>query len=114
MDYRKNTGPCQLDFAHRRYHQSRNIGKLHHSCRDFAINSYFLEHFVQEEIQLYADQKTDVWSREALALHVIDDRVRVGHPATGDGERPGRLKIRGLLASLINPKIHLVPLPPVW
>ncbi|HWM91924.1 MAG TPA: hypothetical protein VN493_14255 [Thermoanaerobaculia bacterium] len=32
-----------------------------HSYRDVAINSYFLERFVQEEIPLQADQKTDVW-----------------------------------------------------
>lgn len=32
-----------------------------HSYRDFAINGYFLQHFVEEEIPLQADQKTDVW-----------------------------------------------------
>lgn len=32
-----------------------------HSYRDVAINSYFLERFVDEEIPLQADQKTDVW-----------------------------------------------------
>jgi hypothetical protein len=32
-----------------------------HSYRDVAVNSYFLGHFVDEEITLRADQKTDVW-----------------------------------------------------
>jgi hypothetical protein len=32
-----------------------------HSYRDVTVNDYFLEHFVDEEIPLRADQKTDVW-----------------------------------------------------
>jgi hypothetical protein len=32
-----------------------------HSYRDVAINSYFLERFVEDDIPLRADQKTDVW-----------------------------------------------------
>lgn len=32
-----------------------------HSYRDVAVNGHFLEHFVDEEIPLQADQKTDVW-----------------------------------------------------
>ena len=63
-----------------------------HSYRDFAINSYFLEHFVEEEIPLQADQKTDVWSVAKLERYMgRDNRVRVGHPATGNGERPRRV-----------------------
>lgn len=32
-----------------------------HSYRDVAINSYFINHFADEEIPLRADQKSDVW-----------------------------------------------------
>lgn len=32
-----------------------------HSYRDVTINGYFIEQFVEEEIPLQADQKTDVW-----------------------------------------------------
>ena len=32
-----------------------------HSYRDVALNGYFLEQFVEEDIPLQADQKTDVW-----------------------------------------------------
>ncbi|MDC8014149.1 hypothetical protein [Tahibacter soli] len=32
-----------------------------HSYRDVAVNSYFLEHFVQRDIPLYADQKSAIW-----------------------------------------------------
>jgi hypothetical protein len=32
-----------------------------HSYRDVALNGYFLEHFLDDEIVLHADQKTDVW-----------------------------------------------------
>ncbi len=32
-----------------------------HSYRDVAVNSYFLEQFIDEDVTLFADQKTDVW-----------------------------------------------------
>jgi len=32
-----------------------------HSYRDVGINSYFLDHFVDQDVPLLADQKTDVW-----------------------------------------------------
>ena len=32
-----------------------------HSYHDVAVNGYFLEHFLDGEILLHADQKTDVW-----------------------------------------------------
>jgi len=42
------------------------------SYRDFAINAYFLERFVEEEISLYADQKTDVWSVAKLERYMSE------------------------------------------
>jgi hypothetical protein len=41
-----------------------------HSYRDVGINGYFLERFVEEEIPLYADQKTDVWSVAKLERYM--------------------------------------------
>lgn len=41
-----------------------------HSYRDVAINGYFLEHFVDEEIALQADQKTDVWCLAKLERYM--------------------------------------------
>ena len=43
-----------------------------HSYRDFAINGYFLEHFLEEEISLQADQKTDVWSVAKLERYMTE------------------------------------------
>lgn len=43
-----------------------------HSYRDVAINSYFLERFVQEEIPLQADQKTDVWCVAKLERYMSE------------------------------------------
>ncbi len=43
-----------------------------HSYRDVAINSYFLDHFVNEEIPLRADQKTDVWCVAKLERYLSE------------------------------------------
>jgi hypothetical protein len=43
-----------------------------HSYRDVAINSYFLEHFLDEEIPLQADQKSDVWSVAKLERYMTE------------------------------------------
>lgn len=32
-----------------------------HSYRDVAVNAHFLDLFLEEEVELQADQKTDVW-----------------------------------------------------
>lgn len=41
-----------------------------HSYRDVAINSHFLELFVEEEVELHADQKTDVWCMAKLERYM--------------------------------------------
>ena len=43
-----------------------------HSYRDIAINSYFLEYFVEEEIPLRADQKTDIWCIAKLERYLSE------------------------------------------
>jgi hypothetical protein len=43
-----------------------------HSYRDVAINSYFLQHFVDEDIPLRADQKTDVWCVAKLERYLSE------------------------------------------
>ena len=43
-----------------------------HSYRDYAINGYFLEHFLEEEIPLRADQKTDVWAVAKLERYMAE------------------------------------------
>jgi hypothetical protein len=43
-----------------------------HSYRDVAINGYFLEHFVDEEIPLQADQKTDIWCVAKLERYLSE------------------------------------------
>ena len=43
-----------------------------HSYRDVAINGYFLEHFVDEEISLQADQKTDIWCVAKLERYMLE------------------------------------------
>ena len=43
-----------------------------HSYRDVAINSYFLDHFVEEDVSLLADQKTDVWCVAKLERYLAE------------------------------------------
>lgn len=43
-----------------------------HSYRDVAINSYFLDQFVQEDLPLLADQKTDVWCVAKLERYLAE------------------------------------------
>src|SRR5205085_1083732 len=43
-----------------------------HSYRDVAINAYFLAHFLDEEIDLRADQKTDIWCVAKLERYLIE------------------------------------------
>ncbi len=43
-----------------------------HSYRDVAINSYFLEHFVEEDVSLLADQKTDIWCVAKLERYLSE------------------------------------------
>jgi hypothetical protein len=43
-----------------------------HSYRDFVINGYFLDRFLEEEIALHADQKTDVWSVAKLERYMSE------------------------------------------
>jgi hypothetical protein len=43
-----------------------------HSYRDVAVNGNFLEHFVDEEIPLQADQKTDVWCVAKLERYLSE------------------------------------------
>jgi hypothetical protein len=62
-----------------------------HSYRDVAINSYFLEHFVDEEIPLRADQKTDIWCVAKLERYLSDTTgfVSIIPERTADGDRGG-------------------------
>ncbi|HJX53678.1 MAG TPA: hypothetical protein VJ801_13005 [Polyangia bacterium] len=48
-----------------------------HSYRDVAINSYFLDHFVREEITLDADQKSDVWCVAKLERCLLESTAFV-------------------------------------
>ena len=43
-----------------------------HSYRDVAINGYFLEHFVREDVPLEADQKTDIWCVAKLERYMSE------------------------------------------
>ena len=43
-----------------------------HSYRDVSVNSYFLEHFVNEDLSLLADQKTDVWCISKLERYLSE------------------------------------------
>ena len=63
---------------------------LSHSYRDVAINSYFLDHFVREEIPLRADQKTDVWCIAKLERFVSETTGFVSIiPSRPTDEDPG-------------------------
>jgi hypothetical protein len=48
-----------------------------HSYRDIAINSYFLDHFVREDISLDADQKSDVWCVAKLERYLLESTAFV-------------------------------------
>jgi len=43
-----------------------------HSYRDVAINSYFLRHFVRNDIPLRADQKSDTWCVAKLERYLFE------------------------------------------
>ena len=43
-----------------------------HSYRDVSINSYFLQHFADEDVPLGADQKTDIWCVAKLERFLIE------------------------------------------
>jgi hypothetical protein len=62
-----------------------------HSYRDVAINGYFLEHFVAEEISLRADQKTDIWCVAKLERYMTETTgfVSIVPERAGDDERGG-------------------------
>ena len=43
-----------------------------HSYRDVAVNSYFLEHLVQQEVPLVADQKSETWCVAKLERYLFE------------------------------------------
>ena len=43
-----------------------------HSYRDIAINSYFLQYLIDEEIPLQADQKSDIWCVAKLERYLSE------------------------------------------
>lgn len=43
-----------------------------HSYRDVAINSYFLRHFVRNDVPLRADQKSDTWCVAKLERYLFE------------------------------------------
>jgi len=45
-----------------------------HSYRDVAINSYFLRHFIREDIPLFADQKSAIWCVAKLERYMFETR----------------------------------------
>jgi hypothetical protein len=62
-----------------------------HSYRDVAVNSYFLEYFVDEEIPLRADQKTDVWCVAKLERYLKETTgfVSIIPERAADGDSGG-------------------------
>ena len=43
-----------------------------HSYRDVAVNGYFIDRLMQEDIPLRADQKTDVWCVAKLERYLAE------------------------------------------
>jgi hypothetical protein len=43
-----------------------------HSYRDVTVNAHFLDHFIDEEISLSADQKTDIWCVAKLERYLSE------------------------------------------
>jgi hypothetical protein len=43
-----------------------------HSYRDVAVNAYFLEHLVQDDIPLRADQKSNIWCVAKLERYMFE------------------------------------------